>query len=605
MSTHNTPVQSAKVVNPSPAPGETIPAPDNFPVKWDNPDDHRLLWTFDGYHYPHPLAPLEFELTVAIYEEGGNRAGVEANVPFRLAARRINTYFYRAAIPDGAPPDGVIRLMNQVRRFAPSVVRAIESKAVEGMTRKYLPTFESFVDDLDALWNETLLPEVKQYLAEWESFDLKEATIPEVLIHQERVIKQAERIGTIHFLIFGPYLYAMSQFDELYRDLFVNGDPESSDDHAAYRLLQGFDNMILAGDRMLWDLGRMALTMPAVQKILEEKSTADVIPSLKRSAAGQVFLHEFNAFLQEHGQRGAMYSAIGEVSWLEDPTPVVRMLKDYITQPDRDLEAELAAEAAERDRLVNEARSRLRGYPQPVVDEFERLLKAAQVGTVLHSDHGYWIDYRAMYEVRRVMLATGRLLAEAGVIDAPEDVMYLWLADLIEAAKEPDRVRLQDIVAERKAEVTRFSDIKPPAMLGTIPLMSPPVDEPFIRALTKATGAPPTSVNGDDPGNLKGSAGSPGMVQGRAKIIRSLSEAGKLKPGDILVAETTAPPWTPLFATASAVVTDAGGILSHCAVVAREYHIPAVVGTGQATVLIQDGQMIEVNGDKGTVKILK
>ena len=89
-----------------------------------------------------------------------------------------------------------------------------------------------------------------------------------------------------------------------------------------------------------------------------------------------------------------------------------------------------------------------------------------------------------------------------------------------------------------------------------------------------------------------------------ARVIRSLAEAGKLRPGDVLVVPTTAPPWTPLFATAAAVVSDTGGILSHCAVVAREYGIPAAVGTGNATALLQDGQLIEVDGDAGTVRVI-
>ena len=76
-----------------------------------------------------------------------------------------------------------------------------------------------------------------------------------------------------------------------------------------------------------------------------------------------------------------------------------------------------------------------------------------------------------------------------------------------------------------------------------------------------------------------------------------------MQPGDVLVAPATLPPWTPLFATAAAVVTDAGGILSHCAVVAREYRIPAVVGTGTATTTIRDGQMVEVDGTRGVVRL--
>jgi pyruvate,water dikinase len=107
------------------------------------------------------------------------------------------------------------------------------------------------------------------------------------------------------------------------------------------------------------------------------------------------------------------------------------------------------------------------------------------------------------------------------------------------------------------------------------------------------------------PTELRGNAGSPGKVSGTARIIRSLDEADRLHPGDILVTEFTAPPWTPLFATVAAVITDAGGILSHCAVVAREYGIPAVVGTGRATATIRDGQQVEVDGNAGLVRLLE
>jgi pyruvate,water dikinase len=89
-----------------------------------------------------------------------------------------------------------------------------------------------------------------------------------------------------------------------------------------------------------------------------------------------------------------------------------------------------------------------------------------------------------------------------------------------------------------------------------------------------------------------------------ARIVRSLDEADRLAPGDVLVAETTTPPWTPLFATLAAVVTDTGGVLSHCAVVAREYGMPAVVGTGDGTDRIPDGAAVEVDGDAGVVRII-
>jgi phosphoenolpyruvate synthase/pyruvate phosphate dikinase len=101
-----------------------------------------------------------------------------------------------------------------------------------------------------------------------------------------------------------------------------------------------------------------------------------------------------------------------------------------------------------------------------------------------------------------------------------------------------------------------------------------------------------------------GMAGSPGVARGRVRIVRSLAEGQMLENGEVLVAPTTAPPWTPLFARAAAIVTDAGGILSHCAVVAREYSIPAVVGAKRATAVLRNGQLVEVDGTSGRIQIV-
>jgi pyruvate,water dikinase len=149
----------------------------------------------------------------------------------------------------------------------------------------------------------------------------------------------------------------------------------------------------------------------------------------------------------------------------------------------------------------------------------------------------------------------------------------------------------------------RFSHVKPPAMLGT-----PPAFElgdgapPMFRAMAKAGIQSTTKPREAD--RVQGIAGSAGVVRGPARLIHSLAEAGKLQPGDVLVAEFTTPPWTPLFATAAAVVTDTGGVLQHGAVVAREYHIPAVVGTDYATSTFHDGQMVEVDGNAGSVRVV-
>src|SRR5205814_2273872 len=106
-----------------------------------------------------------------------------------------------------------------------------------------------------------------------------------------------------------------------------------------------------------------------------------------------------------------------------------------------------------------------------------------------------------------------------------------------------------------------------------------------------------------DPDVITGVAASPGTVKGTAKVVRSLVEASKLQQGDIMVCEMTVPTWVPLFATVSAVVADSGGVLSHCAIVAREFGLPAVVGTHVGTQILRDGMTVTVDGGRGIVRI--
>jgi pyruvate,water dikinase len=160
---------------------------------------------------------------------------------------------------------------------------------------------------------------------------------------------------------------------------------------------------------------------------------------------------------------------------------------------------------------------------------------------------------------------------------------------------------LKQRVAERKAELERWATVQAPPLLGTFP-PGPPPDDPVARAVFKMFGGIPKEAA--QANEITGMPGSPGVARGTARLIHSLADAHRLEAGDVLVAQTTSPPWTPLFATAAAVVTDTGGILSHAAVVAREYMIPAVLGTKRATGVIRDGQLVEVDGDEGVVRIL-
>jgi pyruvate,water dikinase len=191
----------------------------------------------------------------------------------------------------------------------------------------------------------------------------------------------------------------------------------------------------------------------------------------------------------------------------------------------------------------------------------------------------------------------GGRLARKKVIDDADSIFMLYRKEVPEAVAGKD---FRSIVAQRRAEMTRWSGVIPVPVIGQPP---PPQEkpDPLGVAFGKMFGLPvePSS----DPSVIVGIGASKGVAHGRAKVVRSLAEASKLQKGDIMVCELTMPPWTPLFSTVSALVADTGGVLSHCAIVSREYGLPAVVGTHIGTAVIKDGMQLTVDGSKGIVRI--
>jgi rifampicin phosphotransferase len=546
-----------------------LAVPPDFPVTWASDDEQQLPWVHDRMHAPHSVVPLDADFWTRAY--GGLNAAADLyEMPIRARARTINTYVYSAVTPAVAPEQ-------------------MEAQAKRGEER-----IKEAFSRLETSWTDEWLPEIQSHLAWWASFDLRAASVAALRAHLEETLTRMDRLWEIHFRIVLPVYAAISQFDELYRDLF----PEEGA-FSAYLLLQGFDNKTLETSRELWTLSRKVRALPDIQQVLDGRPIGEFMEALDRTPAGRAFKIDLQSYLTVYGQRGDTWG-FSYPGWLEDPSPVIRNLQDYASQADRDAAKEQARLVDDRERAIAHARERLKGYPQAVRDEFELLLKAAQCANVLTEDHGFWIDFNSTYQVRRVVLEFGRRLADAGVIDTRDDVFYLVLDELrdLESALANDKLR--ERVVARRSEVELFRTISPPPVLGTD--YGPPPDDPMNRSLMKFFGAPPPAS--DAPDVLKGHAGSPGTMRGRARILHRLDDADKLQQGDVLVAETTAPPWTPLFATAGGIVTDTGGILSHCAVVAREYRIPAVVGTGRATAVLRDGQLVEVDGDTGTVRII-
>lgn len=575
----------------TPAAGQPVPTSIDFPVTWDDPQDAKITWLAFS-QYRTSIRPIIYAVINA-FTLGGNIGLEKAGLPFEARMSRINTFAYVGMAPKAAPPEAVMKAMGFISRTAPGMFKAMMGKVGAGMSKQQEAALNPIIERFDTYWHDELLPEIKQHLAYFESSDLRGMSLDQLRAHLAEAMQRTERIGALHHKTLMPMLFAMSQFEEFYCELF---DGATTLD--ALRLTQGFDNLTVKSDEALWQLSRTTRAIPEVHTILSKHTASKVISALEKSPASKPFLAELRSWLAEYGQRLNSVFALNEPSWIEDPTPAIQNLQAYITLPDRQPEAESVA-AVERETAVSTARAKLAGYPQPVVARFETLLEAAQIATIVHEDHNVWIDQRFFYHIRRIIAEFGTRLAQAGSIETADDVFYLTPEELQTSRDSSLKQRVQ----QSKAEMEQFGQMTPPPMLGTAPPFDLSDSGSMVRAIFKgemaqATGSQPAA------NLLQGLGGSAGVVQGTARVLHSLNEADRLQPGDVLVTGATEPPWTPLFATAAAVVTDSGGVLSHTAVVAREYRIPAVVGTGMATKHIADGQLVEVDGSNGTVRIL-
>lgn len=562
--------------------GIRLTPPPDFPVAWHTPEWADYHWTRDREHMPDPITPM-FDSAAALMAIPAHARAVPVYEEAIARRRdiRINTYIYTTLLPfTGSPTELAERARRNREKVSAVALR------------------------LEEVWEQEWKPEFAKLWAFWERFNLKNADMQALRAHLEESLERGSRLYELHNLMGPPMWFAIDEFETFYCDLFPG---KSKLD--AHRLLQGFDNKTLEIGRALWRLRDLATLSPPVRAVFAGFPSFQVIHALEAFAEGQAFLKELRAFLRAFGGRSSLWDW-GYPSWEDDPSPVINNLKNYLAQPARDLAAELAQAAAEREAAIAETRQALRDYPGPVVETFERLLRAAQIALTLTENHTYYIDFNGFGWIHRVIHEVGERLAAQGQLTRAEDVFYLTIQEL-RALLAGDTQDYRSRAEQARAEIERWALYEEPRELGTRPSSPVMLYSPDARRMLRYIGGLVGEPAGDstaapvEVGVLRGQGGSSGKVRGRARVILSLEEAYRLCPGDILVTTTTAPPWTPLFLTAAAVVTDAGGLLSHGAVVSREYRIPAVVGTRCATTTIADGQLIEVDGDKGTVQILE
>ncbi|BCJ68265.1 PEP/pyruvate-binding domain-containing protein [Polymorphospora rubra] len=291
-------------------------------------------------------------------------------------------------------------------------------------------------------------------------------------------------------------------------------------------------------------------------------------------------------FLDRFGHRAAVEIDIGVPRWAEDPAPVLAAIANYLrtTDPDQAPDRRFARAARTATETLADLTRRVRRR-RPVRGRIAIFLlrRARQLGGL--REIGKFAGLYPLAEMRRQLLLVGAELAGQGLLKEAGDIMFL---DLAEAGAAVHRqVDHRELVAARKVAYDR--ELRRTHV--PVALLSDGTDVEALRT--------PKPV---DDGTLAGMAAAPGTVTGPARVVRDPADA-HVEPGEILVAPTTDPGWTPLFLTAGGLVTEIGAPLAHGPTVAREYGIPAVVCVRDATRLIRTGQIITVDGAAGTVVV--
>ncbi|WP_433317591.1 PEP/pyruvate-binding domain-containing protein [Micromonospora sp. CA-269861] len=339
-------------------------------------------------------------------------------------------------------------------------------------------------------------------------------------------------------------------------------------------------NVTIEMDLALW---RLAQGAGEHRQLLRDTPPAELAARYLRGALPEIGMA---AFLDVYGHRGVAEVDLGVPRWAEDPTPVFAAVANYLRVTDprqgpdqRFQRAASAAETALRE-LVTRARRR-----RPVRGRVAGFLLRRARSLAGLREAGKFAGLYPLRETRRQLLLIGADLHGSGLLDQPADIMFLTLDEVHTAVHQG--VDLRGTVTSRRTVHRRELRRR------TVPvaLLSDGTDVETVLS------AAPT---GD--GTLSGVGASAGRVTGPARVVHDASTA-HIEPGDVLVAATTDPGWTPLFLTAAALVTETGAIMAHGPTVAREYGIPAVICVPDATRTISTGQLVTVDGAAGTVTL--
>jgi phosphohistidine swiveling domain-containing protein len=523
---------------------------------------------------PDPLSPLFASMGLSAY--GASLAGAMAEMT------GSKKYFL--------PAD----LILTIRGYAYMVVNFTASEWW-GMLSKLGPQMPRLIRQGPDHFREVALPAYKSKVETLSETPVAELTAGEIWRDADELVHAAMyHLAILQVDTLGASAGSEGLFSALYRRfLRREGDPD------APAFLMGYDTIPIRCEKSIYDLALWAVSQPDLTAYLLETPTNRISTALEKTEppAGidaEVWA-EWHARVTAHQEAfGYLFYELDFVNPVpaEDTIPLIEATKMYLRGEGADPHERQGRLEQQREQAVEDLMGRargLRGWAVRKAYGWAQSMAQVREDSVASIGLGY-------PRTRELLKELGRRMADAGVIQAPTDIFWLESSEIEATLAILDEGKslesMEDRVEARKANLKAAKKLMPPTQL-------PPSDTYMglpIQAFVPGEG-------GQEGNRLKGVAASAGQVTGIACVLHSPEDFGQMQPGAILVAKMTTPAWTPLFAMAGGVVTDIGGPLSHGSIVAREYGIPAVLGTAAATRVIQSGQRITVDGDNGLVSL--
>jgi pyruvate,water dikinase len=564
-------------------------------------EEDKRFWFYNGMHFPEPMPAFDMITAESCYLSIGRYQGRVFAIPTVLGIehRVVNGYVY---ITSNEVTDPTL-IEKRLETFLPRIGYYYENwdtlvdrwqsevdKRIEELGALEIPPLPEIEDEDEAIHEHKLGPNYRLMAA------------------YDRTLQLYNELNQLHFelllLAYGAYLTFFEFCGKAFPDMSVQ---------TMTRMIGGDDTTMFRPDDELKELARAAIDKGVDAAFVDGRNHEEIVSALKKTDEGRAWLEDLEArkhpwFFMSTGDGFYHHHR----AWVDDLRLPYAAITGYIAQLHEGGTLARPQEqiVAERNRIASE-------YAELLPSDEERTHFEQMVGLCRHvfphaEGHKFFIEHWGTALFFNKMREVGAVFAEQGFFESADDIFYLNIHEVHEALSDlglawsggaPGRgtVYWPPRIAKRKKILAKLGEWTPPAALGSVPNV---INDPTVQLLWGVTSERLRAWAGGGDGTVSGYAASPGVAEGVARVVRTIDEIGDVKAGEVLVCSVTAPSWGPVFPKIAAAVSDIGGMMSHAAIVAREYGLPAVVGTGNATSAIKTGDHVRVDGNTGVVTIL-